>query len=177
MLGPDALVISCDELRERLRASRREIKVALLDQRVVAGIGNLYASEILHRSGVHPRHRCDRLPRGAWALIHAHMLAVLQTAILYEGSTLSDGAYRNALNQSGGYQNHHLVYDRAGNTCPTCAAGLVERIVQAQRATFFCAKCQTKSRRPVLLFRRATFSAAPGPPVTFPLIAPTETRL
>jgi len=147
-LGPDALAISCDELRERLKGSRREIKVALLDQRAVAGVGNLYASEILHRSGVHPQHRCDRLPRVAWERIHAVMLEVLHTAIRYEGSTLSDGTYRNALNESGGYQNQHCVYDRAGEICPTCQQVTIVRIVQAQRATFYCAACQTKKRRP-----------------------------
>ncbi len=60
-LGPDALSISADNLRERLHKSRREIKVALLDQRAVAGIGNLYASELLHVAGIHPQKRCDRL--------------------------------------------------------------------------------------------------------------------
>lgn len=145
-LGPDALALTPESLRERLAASRREIKVALLDQRAVAGIGNLYASEILHLAGIHPAHRCDRLPRAAWERIHAATLQVLELAILHEGSTLSDGTYRNALNQSGGYQNHHRVYDRAGYLCPTCSASEVIRVVQAQRATFYCPTCQTKGR-------------------------------
>jgi formamidopyrimidine-DNA glycosylase len=98
----------------------------------------------LHRSGIHPKHRCDRLPRAAWARIHTALIEILNTAILYEGSTLSDGTYRNALNQSGGYQNQHRVYDRAGDLCPTCSAREVRRIVQAQRATFFCPACQRK---------------------------------
>jgi len=69
---------------------------------------------------------------------------VLQEAIHYEGSTLSDGTYRNALNDPGGYQNHHRVYDRAGQTCRTCGSGIVQRIVQAQRSTFFCPLCQSR---------------------------------
>lgn len=145
-LGPDALLLTPESLRERLAASRREVKVALLDQRAVAGIGNLYASEILHLAGVHPAHRCDRLPRAAWGRIHKATLEVLELAILHEGSTLSDGTYRNALNQSGGYQNHHRVYDRAGQLCPTCTSGNILRVVQAQRATFYCPKCQRKKR-------------------------------
>jgi formamidopyrimidine-DNA glycosylase len=72
------------------------------------------------------------------------MLDVLHLAIKYEGSTLSDGTYRNALNKSGGYQNEHRVYDRENETCPTCQQQPIVRIVQAQRATFFCKKCQTK---------------------------------
>ena len=145
-LGPDALAISCDDLQTRFASSRRAIKVALLDQKAVAGIGNLYASEILHLARVHPAKRCDRLSAAQWQAIHHYMLAVLQLAIRYEGSTLSDGTYRNALNQDGGFQSHHRVYDRAGQPCRDCAGPIV-RIVQAQRATFFCPKCQTKQRR------------------------------
>jgi hypothetical protein len=62
-------------------------------------------------------------------------------------ATLSDGTYRNALNKSGGYQNAHLVYDREGDVCPSCRKGEVQRIVQAQRSTFFCVKCQRVSRK------------------------------
>ena len=143
-LGPDALSIDAEQLRERLRHSRREIKVALLDQSAVAGVGNLYASEILHLAGVHPQTRCDKMRQKRWSLIHQCMIDILETAIKYEGSTLSDGTYRNALNKSGGYQNEHRVYDCAGKTCPTCHRQSIERIVQAQRSTFFCKKCQTR---------------------------------
>lgn len=141
-LGPDALAVEASVLRDRLRASRRAIKVALLDQRAVAGVGNLYASEILHVAAIHPRRSADRLTRQQWRSLHAALHAVLEEAIRFEGSTLSDGTYRNALNQSGGYQNHHRVYDREGETCPRCGDATVKRIVQAQRSTFFCSRCQ-----------------------------------
>jgi len=143
-LGPDALAISAAELQERMGASRREIKVALLDQSKVAGVGNIYASELLHLAGVHPQARCDRLTKKQWGRIHKQMLRVLQTAIDHEGSTLSDGTYRNALNDPGEYQNEHRVYDREGDRCPSCGKSSVTRIVQAQRATYFCSKCQKK---------------------------------
>ncbi|MEM7314801.1 MAG: zinc finger domain-containing protein, partial [Planctomycetota bacterium] len=146
-LGPDALRISIDELRDRLKSSRREIKVALLDQRAVAGIGNLYASEILHLAGVHPQKRCDQLKGDAWKDIHKSMYRVLETAIKYEGSTLGDGTYRNALNQDGSYQNEHRVYMRESESCMSCDGGLIKKIVQAQRSTFFCPTCQKKSGR------------------------------
>jgi formamidopyrimidine-DNA glycosylase len=145
-IGPDALSISADELRDRLRHSRREIKPALLDQRAVAGVGNLYASELLHLAGVHPQRRCDRLTRTQWQRIHECMLDVLNEAIRHEGSTLSDGTYRNALNEAGGYQNLHRVYARENDVCPTCAKATIRRIVQTQRATFFCPSCQRKQR-------------------------------
>ena len=146
-LGPDALSLSCEALRARLCASRREIKVALLDQRALAGVGNLYASEILHTAGVHPARRCSGLSREQWQQIHTAMLEILQQAIRYEGSTLGDGTYRNALNRRGSYQNHHRVYARAGQPCGQCGVGTIERTVQAQRATFFCPRCQPRGRR------------------------------
>ena len=145
-LGPDALALSSDELRARLCSSRRAIKVALLDQRAVAGVGNLYASEIAHQARVDPRAACCDLSLDQWRRIHAAMIEILEQAIRYEGSTLGDGTYRTALNGEGGYQNHHRVYDRAGQRCTTCGNGTIERIVQAQRSTFFCPKCQRPTK-------------------------------
>ncbi|MFT5524200.1 MAG: formamidopyrimidine-DNA glycosylase [Pirellulaceae bacterium] len=141
-LGPDALQITVEEIRDRLKASRRAIKVALLDQKVVAGVGNLYASELLHLAEVHPARRCDRITKKQWQRIHDAMLEVLKLAIKHEGSTLGDGTYRTALNDPGGYQNHHRVYDKKGDTCVTCGKSIIQRIVQTQRSTFFCPICQ-----------------------------------
>ncbi len=145
VLGPDALDVSAETLRERLGNSRREIKVALLDQRAVAGIGNLYASEILFLARIHPRRPCHTLRKNHWLRLHAAMREVLDEAIRYEGSTLGDGTYRNALNQQGSYQNHHRVYARAGQLCPGCGRDAIVRTVQAQRATFHCTRCQREA--------------------------------
>lgn len=145
-LGPDALSVTAAVLRQQFGESRREIKVALLDQRALAGIGNLYASEILHVAHIHPQRRCDQLRLGQWQRLHAAMLHVLREAIRYEGSTLGDGTYRNALNRDGTYQNCHRVYNRAEQVCPTCRRRKVVRIVQAQRSTFFCPQCQRAPR-------------------------------
>lgn len=145
-IGPDALAISVEELARRLGRSRRAIKVALLDQRAVAGIGNIYASEILHVAGVPPSVACETLRAAHWRRIHAALRQVLLEAIEYEGSTLGDGTYRNAKNRSGRYQNHHRVYARAGNLCRSCGDSLIERIVQGQRSTFFCPNCQNTAR-------------------------------
>lgn len=153
-LGPDALVISVEQMREKFYQSRREIKVALLDQRALAGVGNLYASEILHLASVHPKTRCLRITKKQWELIHQSMLEILLDAIAHEGSTLSDGTYRNALNQSGGYQNLHRVYNREGRLCDRCRSGKIRRIVQAQRSTFFCPTCQSRGCRKSSLMRR-----------------------
>lgn len=143
-IGPDALQITQAEWRERLGASRRAIKVALLDQRAVAGIGNLYAAEILHQAGIDPRRPCTRLTRGDWTRIADACSEILSAAIRHEGSTLSDGTYRNALNLEGSYQNQHRVYDREGEKCTLCGRAAIRRIVQAQRATFYCPGCQKR---------------------------------
>ena len=126
-LGPDALTMTATLFREHLGPSRRAVKVALLDQRAVAGIGNLYASEILHAAGIHPERRCDKITRREWQAIADATHAVLEAAIRYEGSTLGDGTYRNALNQAGSYQNHHRVYDKAGQPCPRCRGEIADR--------------------------------------------------
>lgn len=145
-LGPDALEISPELLRGRLAASRREIKVALLDQRAVAGIGNLYASEILHRVGLHPAVPCNRLRPAQWKRLHAAMGEVLQEAIHHQGSTLRDGTYRIARNRPGGFQLFHRVYQRAGQPCIQCGKAHIVRTVQAQRSTFHCPVCQRQRR-------------------------------
>lgn len=143
-LGPDALEISSETLRGRLASSRRAIKVALLDQRALAGIGNLYASEILHRMRIHPEHTCDSLRPAQWRKLHAAIREVLQEAIRHQGSTLRDGTYRIARNRPGGFQILHRVYQRAGQPCLQCGQAEIQRMVQAQRATFFCPSCQRK---------------------------------
>lgn len=145
-LGPDALTISAAELVRRLSPSRRPIKVALLDQRAIAGIGNLYAAEILHRAGVHPGQPCNQLSPVQWDALHTALRQVLREAIRLEGSTLSDGTYRNALSRLGRYQSRHRVYGRAGQRCPTCRQGQIVRFVQAQRSSFFCPVCQPPPR-------------------------------
>lgn len=141
-IGPDALEITPETLRDNLRGRRIPVKVGLMDQKAVAGIGNIYASEILHLCRMDPRRSCIRVSRCQWETIHRAMLAVLNKAIQMEGSTLSDGSYRNALNQPGEYQNHHRVYDRAGETCLRCGNTSIRRIVQAQRSTYYCPRCQ-----------------------------------
>jgi len=141
-LGPDALQLSHELLCERLSDLRRPIKVALLDQKRIAGIGNLYASEILYLARISPLRNCHRIRDFEWQRLCEAVKTILEEAIRCEGSTLSDGTYRNALNNPGSYQNHHRVYDRAGQLCSTCKVDIIRRVVQSQRSTFYCRKCQ-----------------------------------
>ncbi len=84
---------------------------------------------------------------------------------VYEGSTLSDGTYRNALNKEGGYQNEHQVYDRAGQPCPRCRRNEIIRIVQAQRSTFYCPKMPVVTvGRPSKAVPYSRSTAFPGRP-------------
>lgn len=141
-LGPDALALSEAAWRERCAATKRPIKVALLDQKWVAGIGNLYASEILHAAKIHPSARASGLSCRQVSRLAKSAQRVLNDAIRYEGSTLNDFTYRNALNRNGRYQDRHRVYRREGASCRTCRRGTIERFVQSQRSTFFCPVCQ-----------------------------------
>lgn len=145
-LGPDALTMTEADWQARCARTSRPIKVALLDQKLAAGIGNLYASEILHQAGIHPSHPANQLKPRQLRRLYTAAQAVLTEAIRHEGSTLGDGTYRNALNHDGGYQNVHRVYMKATQRCPTCRRGEIARIVQAQRSTFFCPRCQKPAR-------------------------------
>jgi formamidopyrimidine-DNA glycosylase len=141
LLGPEPLdrSFTAEQLAQRLRVTRRRIKEVLLDQRVVAGIGNIYASEALFRAGIHPRARANRLSRPAVRRLHAAIRDVLREALRFKGTTVLN--YANADGESGVFQERLRVYDRADESCPRCGRP-VRRIVQAQRSTYFCVNCQ-----------------------------------
>ncbi len=140
-LGPEPLEISGDEFRLRLAARRGRIKPLLLDQRFVAGIGNIYADEALHRAGIHPLTPSHRISaRRAGALL-ASIVEVLREAIEAGGSSISD--YVDGEGRSGRFQLLHRVYGREGQACPACGTP-VRRIVVAQRGTHFCPRCQRR---------------------------------
>ena len=124
-LGPDPIADDCD--LSRLRQTSRPVKVALLDQRLVAGVGNIYASESLWRSRINPRRRADRLrPEEVRALERA-IVTSLRKAIKY-GPRIFE-------------VQQFAVYARAGKPCRRCGTA-IRRIVQAQRSTYFCPQCQ-----------------------------------
>lgn len=144
-LGEDGLSVGGGTLAGWLGTSRRAVKVALLDQRAVAGIGNIYAAEILHRARIDPRTACRRLADSDWDLVAACTRRVLAAAVRHEGSSIGDELYRTADDRKGRFQLHHRVYGREGCPCRRCRTP-IERIVQAQRSTFFCPTCQTGRR-------------------------------
>lgn len=149
-LGPEPLsaAFTADAFHDLLRGRRRVLKPLLLDQTFVAGLGNIYVDEALHRAGLHPLRRSDRLPRIASDRLHAEIRATLEEAIEREGSSF-DTFYRTPEGQPGSYQHQFLVYGRAGRPCRTCGRGIVRRVV-AQRGTHLCTRCQPapRARRP-----------------------------
>jgi formamidopyrimidine-DNA glycosylase len=138
-MGPDALTISPIDLARGLAGSARAIKAALLDQRVLAGVGNIYADEALHRAGISPRRRAGRLG-GAGALALAGAIReVLSEAVEAGGSTLRD--YLDADARPGGFGPRHRVYGRGGLACLSCGGRLRSAVI-AQRTTVWCGTCQ-----------------------------------
>jgi formamidopyrimidine-DNA glycosylase len=135
-----------EHLVEKFRAKKAPMKAALLDQHVVAGLGNIYVSEALHRARISPKLEAGRLvkPRGPdLRLDHLvrHIKDILNEAIRAGGSTLQD--FQGTSGEKGAFQQRFLVYDREGEPCasPGCAKN-IKRIVQSGRSTFYCPTCQ-----------------------------------
>jgi formamidopyrimidine-DNA glycosylase len=123
-----------------LDGKKTPIKAALLDQRVVAGLGNIYVAEALFRSHISPKRLAGSLKAANIALLVPAIKKVLQDAIKAGGSSLRDHARPDG--ELGMFQHHFLVYGREGEPCKNDDAGVIKRIVQAGRSTFYCPKCQ-----------------------------------
>ena len=148
-LGAEPLGNAFDaaHLASKAMGKKTDLKAFLMDQRVIAGLGNIYVSEALHRAGLSPRRAASTIAgarasnRDRSRRLAASIREVLTAAIEAGGSTLRD--YRQADGSAGGFQNEFAVYGRDGEPCKTPGCGgTVERLVQGQRATFYCPKCQ-----------------------------------
>jgi formamidopyrimidine-DNA glycosylase len=144
LLGVDPISEPFDRgvLAKLVRRSHRALKPLLLDQTVIAGIGNIYADEILHRSRLRPDRIASTLDGRAITRLHAAITDILNAAIAVGGSTLGDAQYVDLMGQSGSYQDDHRVYGRTGERCITCGRGWIRRMVSGGRGTHFCAVCQ-----------------------------------
>ncbi len=146
-LGPEPLEPDFDGagLAAALAARAVSIKAALIDQRVVAGLGNIYASEILYRAGLSPRRRAGTVGGARAERLAAAVKSVLGEALEAGGSSLRD--YVQTSGELGYFQHRWAVYDREGQPCPDCSCdprktGGIKRIVQAGRSTFYCPRRQ-----------------------------------
>lgn len=141
-LGEDALLVTPDRLAQTLAHSKRPIKAALLDQSLVAGLGNIYVDELLFACGIHPATPSRRLKVQTIDKLVQEMHRILNTSIQTGGSTLRD--YVDAEGNAGSFQNHHQVYGRAGEPCRACGATLRSKVMLG-RTTVWCPACQTQS--------------------------------
>lgn len=143
-LGPDPFVetIGAHALGRRLAGRRSALKVALTDQRVLAGIGNLYADEICHSARLRPDRPCEALSPEEVGRLSRAVGRVLRAAVKARGSSLRDARYRDLMGELGAYQLAHRVYDRAGEPCGRCGT-TVEKMRIGARVAYFCPGCQT----------------------------------
>jgi formamidopyrimidine-DNA glycosylase len=146
-LGPEPLAPEFDgpRLAEALAGRATSIKAALLDQRIVAGLGNIYVSEILYRAGISPRRRAGSVTGARAERLAAAVKSVLAEAVAAGGSSLRD--YVQTSGELGYFQHRWAVYDREGKPCPDCDCDLaqtggIRRIVQGGRSTFYCPRRQ-----------------------------------
>lgn len=145
-LGPEPLndEFTADWLASALKGRSRALKPLLLDQTFVAGLGNIYVDESLHRAGLHPLTRSDRVKATQAAKLRDEIRAVLTNAIEREGSSF-DVFYRTPEGNPGSYQDEFQVYGRGGKPCRTCGTP-IQRFVVGQRGTHVCPRCQPRRK-------------------------------
>ena len=137
--GTEPLTISSDDFAKLFRGRKTPIKAALLNQKLLHGVGNIYADESLFRAGIRPKRQAGRLSRAELNRLHAAVKEVLKEAIKLGGSSVSD--YVDADGREGFFQLQHRVYLRTGEPCLVCKTP-IKRIVLGGRGTHYCSKCQ-----------------------------------
>jgi len=140
-LGPEPMGngFNAPDLREKLKGKKSKIKAALLDQRNIAGLGNIYVCEALYRAGISPKRAAGRLTVAETENLVGYIKDVIQDAIKAGGSSLKD--FANTEGDLGYFQHSFDVYGREGEECNSCTAP-IRRIVQSGRSSFFCSTCQ-----------------------------------
>ncbi len=140
-LEPFDELFTAEHLRGLAKASRAPIKALLLDQRKIAGVGNIYADEALHRAAIHPLRSAGSLSGAQYARLRETVIEALNAGIDARGATIDD--FRHVDGVSGSFQDQFLVHRRAGFPCPTCGATIVKMVV-AGRGTYVCESCQAR---------------------------------
>ena len=135
-----------EHLRALARGSRAPVKAFLLDQKRIAGVGNIYADEALFRAGVHPLRPAGRVTRGQWEALAPAIVETLEAGIAANGASIDD--FRHLDGAYGSFQDEFLVHLHEGDPCPRCG-GPVRKIVAAGRGTYVCERCQPRPRRRV----------------------------
>jgi len=128
------------KFQQAVRGKRLNVKAVLLDQKVIAGIGNIYADEICFRASVKPNRAVNKLLTGELRKIFNSCSVIIRQAIKYRGTTFND--YVDAAGRQGNFAGHLKVYQRAGKKCRRCRRGVIRRIKVAGRGTHYCPRCQ-----------------------------------
>ncbi|GGF65996.1 formamidopyrimidine-DNA glycosylase [Terasakiella brassicae] len=141
-LGPEPLdaAFEGDVLYDRLKGRQTTMKAVLMDQRIIAGLGNIYVNEALFRAGITPQKKAGSLSRAQAEKLVKVIKDVLQEAICAGGSSLKD--HRQTDGELGYFQHSFQVYGREGETCLNCQSEIIQRMVQQGRSTFYCSRCQ-----------------------------------
>jgi len=142
-LGKEPLEISAEDFCQRVGSRRARVKALLLDQRILRGIGNIYADESLFRARLHPARIAENLTNKQLLALHQKVRQVLEEAILSRGSSISD--YVDSEGNRGKFQLRHRVYQRAGKPCFRCRA-IIRRVIVAGRSSHYCPRCQPAPR-------------------------------
>ncbi len=142
-LGPEPLEISAKEFVSLVRSKRRSLKPLLLDQRFLAGVGNIYADEALHRAHIHPRQRSEALERRGILRLYRALRQILREAIRAGGTSVR--TFADARGSAGRFQKFLRVYGREGEACRTCGEAIVREKVGG-RSTYYCPRCQPLPR-------------------------------
>ncbi len=146
-LGPEPFSPGlCEHLRSRMARRSAAIKAVLLDQRLLAGLGNIYGDEVLFRAGVHPAQPANTLTESEVARLCRAVPQVLRCAIRRCGTSAADGTYVDARGAPGSFQGCLAVYQRTGQSCRRCGAA-IERMILGGRSAHFCPNCQPLRRR------------------------------
>jgi formamidopyrimidine-DNA glycosylase len=140
-LGPEPLEISLAEFQSRMKKRKTRVKALLLNQAFLAGVGNIYADESLHASGIHPLALAARIKPERAERLHQAIQGILAHAIKLGGSSISD--YVDANGERGWFQVEHRAYGREGEPCKNCGTP-IKKILVVQRGTHFCPVCQKR---------------------------------
>lgn len=138
-LGPEPFDISPAEFIKRVKKRKKTIKLILLDQQVIAGLGNIYADEALYDAGIRPTAKPYRISKDRLLKLHHSIIKVLNNAINNRGTSVDD--YLDGHGRKGNFQNLIKVYGKTGRNCPRCGV-LIKRVVLGGRSTHYCPKCQ-----------------------------------
>lgn len=143
-LGPEPFESTSGELERRSCKSRRAIKLVIMDQQVISGVGNIYANDALWEARINPNRPANTLKPKEYDDLFAGIIKVLREGIEYGGATAADAKYINLHGLGGHYQDHFRTYDREGKECLRNDGGKIERVVMGGRGTYYCPICQTR---------------------------------